>query len=119
MGVLDIYSLEEEDDLMKIARDMSSWRDHHGDMGDCYHGDKIRCYAYIRQNGFAIRSNSLITYCEANRQVSIKCFLPFSGYKINWGRVMETWYTKPKRRYTEEVFLSFSRYLEYCQTGPV
>ena len=84
VGFADIYSLEEEDDLMKIARDMSSWRDHHGDMEDCYHGDKIRCYAYIRQNGFAIRSNSLVTYCEANRQVSIKVFFSFSRYKINW-----------------------------------
>ena len=58
---------------MKLAQQMSTWIDHRGDMQDCFHGDKIRCYAHVVTSGLCLRANTLVTYCEANRQVS--CFL--------------------------------------------
>ncbi|XP_064605278.1 translation initiation factor eIF2B subunit gamma-like isoform X2 [Liolophura sinensis] len=66
----DIYSFIKEDDMEKLAKEFSPWIDHSGDMADCYHGDKIRCYAYIQDGGFCVRANTLGTYCEANRQIS-------------------------------------------------
>ena len=67
--IIDIYKYAEEDEYTKLAREYSSWNDHHGDLDECYHGDKIRCYAYIMDGGFCLRANTLLTYCEANRQV--------------------------------------------------
>ncbi|KAK6188198.1 hypothetical protein SNE40_004430 [Patella caerulea] len=49
--------------------DLSTWIDHDGDMADCFHGESIRCYAHIQEEGFCIRANTLSSYCEANRQV--------------------------------------------------
>ena len=49
---------------------MSSWNDHHGDMAECYHGDKIRCYGYIQDGGLCIRANTISSYSESNRQVA-------------------------------------------------
>lgn len=68
--VTDIYSFIKEDDKDKLAKEYSPWIDHTGDMADCFHGEKIRCYAYIQDGGFCVRANTLGTYCEANRQVS-------------------------------------------------
>ncbi len=68
--VSDIYSFVKESRFEEVMR-LSSWRDHTGDMDDAYHGTKIRCYPYIHEDGFAIRANTLVTYCEANRQVQV------------------------------------------------
>ena len=70
----DLLSLTIEDEMIKKARDLSSWNDHHGDMADCYHNSMIRCYAFTLSGGFCLRANSLVTYCEANRQVCISNF---------------------------------------------
>lgn len=41
----------------------STYIDHVGDMDDCYHGDCIRCYAYIApESNLGIRVNTLPTY---------------------------------------------------------
>lgn len=64
----DIYSMG-GDDMMKIAQTMSTWVDHRGDMEDCYHDSDVRCYAHIVESGLVLRANSVVTYCEANRQV--------------------------------------------------
>ncbi|KAK7872809.1 hypothetical protein R5R35_011927 [Gryllus longicercus] len=49
---------------------MSTFNDHHGDMKSAYHGDSIRCYAYIAGNDtFGMRANTLPVYCSLNRKV--------------------------------------------------
>ncbi|XP_041359479.1 translation initiation factor eIF-2B subunit gamma-like [Gigantopelta aegis] len=65
----DIHSFTSEDQLTRMVRDLSTWIDHEGDMEECFHGDNIRCYAYIQEEGFCVRVNTLGTYCEANRQI--------------------------------------------------
>ncbi|XP_064625401.1 translation initiation factor eIF2B subunit gamma-like [Lineus longissimus] len=65
----DVSTLADEGNFEQLARDMSSWNDHSGDMSDCYHGDKIRCYACIMEGKFCLRMNTLATYSEANRQI--------------------------------------------------
>ena len=57
--------------MTDIIQDMSTWIDHKGDMEDCFHGDKIRCYAYTVTGGLCVRTNTVATYCETNRQVQI------------------------------------------------
>lgn len=67
----DILKFSTEDEYAADIRDLSSWNDHHGDMADCYHGDKIRCYGYIQEGGLCLRTNTVSSYSEANRQVSL------------------------------------------------
>ena len=50
-------------------QDLSTWNDHQGDMDECYHGNKIRCYAYTSKGGLCVRTNTIALYCETNRQV--------------------------------------------------
>lgn len=66
---MDILKFSTEDEYAADIRDMSSWNDHHGDMADCYHGDKIRCYGYIQDGGLCLRTNTVSSYSEANRQI--------------------------------------------------
>lgn len=66
---MDILKFSTEDEYAADIRDMSSWNDHHGDMADCYHGDKIRCYGYIQEGGLCLRTNTVSSYSEANRQI--------------------------------------------------
>ena len=61
----DIYSYVTEDEYTELSREYSSWPGHTA--GN--HGDKIRCHAYVMDGGFCLRANTLLTYCEANRQV--------------------------------------------------
>lgn len=56
--------------MSEEIQEMSSWIDHHGDMEECFHGSKIRCYAYIVNGGLCVRTNTIGTYCETNKQVS-------------------------------------------------
>ncbi|CAH1772663.1 unnamed protein product [Owenia fusiformis] len=65
----DIYDYVKEDDLTSLVHEMSTWNDHRGDMDDCYHGNKIRCYTHIMNEGICIRANTLATFCEVNRMV--------------------------------------------------
>jgi hypothetical protein len=36
-----------------------------------YNNDTIRCYAVIENNAFAVRANTLQSYCRINREVAI------------------------------------------------
>ncbi|XP_053394103.1 translation initiation factor eIF-2B subunit gamma-like [Mercenaria mercenaria] len=65
----DILSYIPENSMSGVIEDMSTWIDHTGDMEDCFHGDKIRCYAYTVMGGLCVRTNTVATYCETNRQI--------------------------------------------------
>lgn len=65
----DIYSYAKEDSLLQMVRELSSWNDHVGDMDSCYHGNTIRCYAYLDDGAFCIRANTVASYFEANKQI--------------------------------------------------
>lgn len=66
----DILSYIPEDKMQSMIEEMSTWIDHRGDMADCYHGDRIRCYAYIQTGGLCVRTNTLGSYNEINKQIS-------------------------------------------------
>ncbi|KAI0207617.1 Translation initiation factor eIF-2B subunit gamma [Lamellibrachia satsuma] len=57
-----------ENDFTNLALEMSVWNSHKDNVHDCSHDDDIRCFAYIMDGGMCIRTNTLVTYCEANRQ---------------------------------------------------
>ncbi|XP_052066030.1 translation initiation factor eIF-2B subunit gamma-like [Mytilus californianus] len=65
----DIFSFSSEDPLAQEVQEMSTWIDHQGDMEDCYHDNKIRCYAYVQDGGFCVRANTLSAYSESNKQI--------------------------------------------------
>lgn len=65
----DIFSFSSEDEIITQIREMSTWIDHKGDMKECYHGDRIRCYAYVQNNGFCVRANTISAYNESNKQI--------------------------------------------------
>ncbi|XP_075217081.1 eukaryotic translation initiation factor 2B subunit gamma [Lycorma delicatula] len=66
----DISQFAYEDELTQKIRDMSSWSDHSGDWFGPYHGDHIRCYAYIEQEkSFGCRVNTIPAYCYVNREI--------------------------------------------------
>jgi hypothetical protein len=65
--ISDIFSFSSEDALTQSVRDMSTWIDHQGDMEDCYHDNKIRCYAYVQDGGFCVRTNTISAYSESNK----------------------------------------------------
>lgn len=65
----DILSFIPDDNMTSTIQQMSTWIDHTGDMEDCYHGDKIRCYAHVVSGGLCARTNTVASYCEINRQI--------------------------------------------------
>ena len=65
----DIYDYLPKNDTNEKIQELSTWIDHSGDMADCYHGDQIRCYAYIVDDSTCVRTNTIATYTETNRQV--------------------------------------------------
>jgi len=65
----DILNYVQEDTTALNIQEMSTWIDHTGDMADCYHGDKIRCYAHVVKDGLCVRTNTVGTYCETNKQI--------------------------------------------------
>ena len=74
--VLFVIGDSSENDFTNLALEMSVWNSHKDNVHDCSHDDDIRCFAYIMDGGMCIRTNTLVTYCEANRQVGqlITCF---------------------------------------------
>ena len=64
----------DEEDYTKLALKMSVWN---GNESGCVrHSDRdsdsdsdVRCHAYVMDGGLCLRTNTLVTYCEANRQV--------------------------------------------------
>ncbi|ESO92323.1 hypothetical protein LOTGIDRAFT_206598 [Lottia gigantea] len=65
----DIHDFTSEDSNNSKILELTTWTDHEGDMADCFHGESVRCYAHIQDDGFCIRANTLGTYIEANRQI--------------------------------------------------
>lgn len=57
----------DEKDYTKLALKMSVWN---GSMSGCVRDNDIRCHAYVMDGGLCLRTNTLVTYCEANRQAS-------------------------------------------------
>lgn len=69
--LVDILSYIPENDMSSVIQNLSSWIDHTGDMEDSFHGNKIRCYAHIVKGGMCVRTNTVATYCEINKQVNV------------------------------------------------
>jgi len=67
----DIHALAEDDSLMQLALDMSSTMPEpcQPSCNKVTQPQKIKCYAYLHREGLCLRANSLITFCEANRQI--------------------------------------------------
>ncbi|CAG9862528.1 unnamed protein product [Phyllotreta striolata] len=66
----DIFSLAKEDDLELSIRELSSFNDHTGDLKGPYHGDVIRCFAYIAPKGsIGVRINTLPAYWATNAKI--------------------------------------------------
>lgn len=69
----DIFSYVQESDLTRLIRESSSYNDHTGDMKPCYHGDSIRCYAYIASpETYGVRVNTLHGYWSVNSKVRVQ-----------------------------------------------
>uniref|UniRef100_A0A1B6GVP3 Translation initiation factor eIF2B subunit gamma n=1 Tax=Cuerna arida TaxID=1464854 RepID=A0A1B6GVP3_9HEMI len=67
---IELIEMAEELKLALKVRDMSNFTDHHGDKSGAYHGDEVRCYAFIApEASFATRANTLPEYCRINREI--------------------------------------------------
>lgn len=67
----DIFSFVKEDELDLAVREASAYNDHIGDLKPAYHGDMIRCYAYIAPNdSIGTRVNTLQSFWSLNGKVS-------------------------------------------------
>ncbi|CAK9826665.1 Translation initiation factor eIF-2B subunit gamma [Anthophora retusa] len=66
----DIYHFATEKPLDEMIRKMSAYNDHDTDLEDAYHGDIIRCYAYIDSAKFGLRANTIQMYHLANTKIS-------------------------------------------------
>nr|XP_023029177.1 translation initiation factor eIF-2B subunit gamma [Leptinotarsa decemlineata] len=65
-----IFSYAEKDGLNLAILEASSVNDHFGDMKPAYHGDVIRCYAYLAQKeAYGVRVNTLPAYWSANSKI--------------------------------------------------
>uniref|UniRef100_A0A3P8ZX74 Translation initiation factor eIF2B subunit gamma n=1 Tax=Esox lucius TaxID=8010 RepID=A0A3P8ZX74_ESOLU len=58
-----------DEKLLQLSQERSCWNDHRGDMGEAYHGGRLRCYVHIMEEGMCYRVNTLAAYIEANRLV--------------------------------------------------
>lgn len=65
----DIFTFSKVDEMTQKIREMSTWIDHRGDMGDCFHDNTIRCYAHIQNEGFCVKANTIAAYNEVNKQI--------------------------------------------------
>ncbi|XP_016921207.1 translation initiation factor eIF-2B subunit gamma [Apis cerana] len=66
----DVYRFAIEKPLDELIRKMSAFNDHNTDLEDAYHGDIIRCYAYIGNGKFGLRTNTIQMYHLANTKIS-------------------------------------------------
>lgn len=66
----DIFHYAKESELDLLIRDTSTFNDHYGDLKSCYHGDVIRCFAYIaKPEVYGVRVNTLPAYCSVNAKI--------------------------------------------------
>lgn len=78
----DIFSHAQENDLQILIREASAFNDHKGDIKGCYHGDFVRCYAYLTENEvFGVRVNTLPAYWSVNGQVCFFICVCFTNFK--------------------------------------
>jgi len=68
----DIFSYISINEMEKLIKTKSMYED------QC--DDSIKCYSYITDGGICLRTNSLASYMEANRQI-IKCW-PYSDQSV-------------------------------------
>ncbi|RZC41892.1 translation initiation factor eIF-2B subunit gamma [Asbolus verrucosus] len=69
----DIFNYAKEDEFSLLIRETSAYNDHTGDFKSTYHGDSIRCYAFIApQDSFGVRVNTLPTYWAIHNKVNEK-----------------------------------------------
>lgn len=64
--ISDVFSYLKDDALAVLSKEMSSWP---GNRDSFSSG--IRCFAFVVQEGFCIRTNTLAAYCEMNKQVCV------------------------------------------------
>ena len=67
--ITDIYSFAPNDELYKVATQLSTYHTPTHKSGGCEE-DKLRCFVYMSSDCFCIRANTTASFCEANRQVS-------------------------------------------------
>lgn len=65
----DIFRFAIENLLDELIRKMSAFNDHNTDLEEAYHGDIIRCYAYVSNEKFGLRVNTVQMYHLANTKV--------------------------------------------------
>lgn len=65
----DVHSYGDVDEYTKLAQEYSSWSASTENHAAHDPEPNIRCYAHIMSEGLCLRTNTLLTYCEANRQV--------------------------------------------------
>lgn len=65
----DIFRFATEEPLDELIRKMSAFNDHSTDLEEAYHGDIIRCYAYVSNNKIGFRANTVQMYHLANAKV--------------------------------------------------
>lgn len=68
----DIFSFAMQSKMEGLIREASAYNDHLGDMKGCYHGDSIRCYAFVAgKETFGVRVNTLSGYWSVNKKVRL------------------------------------------------
>ncbi|XKL67980.1 hypothetical protein PGB90_003471 [Kerria lacca] len=66
---VDIFLLAKDLDYDILAKTLSSYNDHTGDLNPVYLNDNIKCYSYITKE-FGIRTNTLHDFYKANKTVA-------------------------------------------------
>jgi hypothetical protein len=58
-----------EDKLQSMVDLCTAFSDHPGSALGPYHRDRLRCFAYIAPSSSSWRVNTLLSFCEANKQI--------------------------------------------------
>ncbi|ELU00952.1 hypothetical protein CAPTEDRAFT_226439 [Capitella teleta] len=61
---------ENEDGFSRLVQEYSTHPNDSASMRDCFHGDRMKCYAIMVKDELCVRVNTLVSYCEANRQMA-------------------------------------------------
>lgn len=70
---LEIFTFAQDDQVNALNQDKSAYNDHVGDLSPAYHGDTIRCYAYVAPpDVLGIRVNNLNAYWSINNMIQEK-----------------------------------------------
>ncbi len=66
---LGFESFVKIDAMDEQKRQLSSWNDHIGNLKGTYHNRMLRCYAFVRDGGTCLRSNTMHGYWHLNQQI--------------------------------------------------